>query len=161
MTVHAPQVLLPAAQLCVPTPFATAQLCEPAGLAHACDVAGCAPHAEVPLGVHACDVTSAPQLGAAPGVQLCDAAGGADAQLDDATASPKLFTHVTARDCEPLFGSHAHDALRACVPLDAVTSHVVLRVCVPAPPHTAVAEHAPHALDDHVPLPPLQAPHAP
>ena len=158
---HVLHAVPPAAQLCEPVPFAIAQLCEPAGLVHACDVAGAAPHTAVFVGVHACDVTSVPQLAVVAGVQLCEAAGCALTQFELATVSPKLFTHVTARDCEPLFAFQSHDAVRDCEPLDAVKLHVLVRVCVPLPLHTALAEHEPHALDDQVPLPPLHVPHAP
>jgi hypothetical protein len=37
---HVLHAVPPAAQLCEPVPFAIAQLCEPAGLEHDCDVEG-------------------------------------------------------------------------------------------------------------------------
>jgi hypothetical protein len=143
VTVHAPHVVLPAAQLCVPVPFVTAQFCVPAGLVQLCEVVD-APHTAGSLGVQAWLVTSAPQLAGAPaGVQASRIAGAAP-QSASSTTSPKLLAHARVRLREPLAAVHAHAPLRACAPLPAVISHVALRVDTPLPPHT-LAEHAPHA----------------
>jgi hypothetical protein len=145
VAVHALHVLLPAAQLCVPVPFATAQLREPDGLWQACEVTT-APQTSSLLGVQACAVTSAPQLAGAPaGVQLCAALGAGAAQNDAATVWPKLSTHVLVRVCVPLFGVHEQLPKRVCAPLFELKLHAAARDCTPAPPHTSVTEHALHA----------------
>ena len=141
---QAPQVVDPALQLCVPVPLAIAQLREPAGLEHVCDVVE-APQTAASVGVQACDVTTVPQLTGVPlGVQLCEDAGAPPLHSAFETGSPKLLTQVMARDCEPLATSNTHTLDRDCEPLLAVKLQDALRDCEPEPEHTA-ALHAPHA----------------
>jgi hypothetical protein len=142
--VHAPHVVAPAAQLCVPVPFATVQLCEPDGLLHACEVTA-VPHAAASVGVQLCEVTAVPvQLAVPTGVQLCDAAGFTAAQKASATTAPRLSQHLTVRVCVPVFAFQLQLEVRVCEPLLAVKPHDAERVCVPVPPHTAVTEQALH-----------------
>ena len=105
-----------------------------------------APQTAESLGVQAWLVTTVPQLIGVPlGVQLCEAAGATATHSALATVSPKLLTHVTARDCEPLLRSNTHAPERDCEPLLAVKLHDALRDCEPEPEQTAEALQAPHA----------------
>jgi hypothetical protein len=141
---HVPQVVEPAAQLCVPVPLAMKQLCEPDGLLHDCDVAA-VPHTDESVGVHDCEVVGDPvQLAVPVGVQLWLVAGLLPAlQKLSATVLPRLSRQVTDRDCEPELASQPQLEVRDCEPLFAVKLHDALRVCVPVPPHTAVTEQVP------------------
>jgi hypothetical protein len=142
---HVPQVVEPAAQLCVPVPLAMKQLCDPAGLLHACEVVA-APHTPESVGVQLCEVVGDPvQLAVPVGVQLWLVDGLAPAPLQrlSATVLPWLSRQTTVRDWEPVPASQPQLEVRDCEPLFAVKLHVALRVCVPEPLHTDDAEQVP------------------